>query len=134
MRISWQPSYETGVEEIDQQHRELFEKGNEFFKSVEKSKNPEEHIIILNYLVEYVKFHFNTEEKMMKRKKYSLAPTHKDNHVKLVQELVRIYTKLINQGYSSALSQEIFEFLQGWFVNHIHIYDRKLAEFLTKSR
>jgi len=132
VKFIWSSSFETGNTGIDEEHKKLFDMGNDFFDKIEENNNKETHVESLNFLVQYVKEHFMHERLLMKKIRYPLFETHKKDHEALVRRLVKIYQSLIDKGFSENLSNEITAFIQEWFVNHINIYDKKLAEFVKK--
>ena len=64
--ITWQDSYSTGVEELDKQHKAIFQCANELGKTV--AYNAVSGRIIngtMNYLKKYIEAHFGKEETCM---------------------------------------------------------------------
>lgn len=63
--ITWDDSMTTGVPEIDAQHKELFEKMNEFAEALACGKGRAETGEMLDFLQFYAQWHFQREETCM---------------------------------------------------------------------
>jgi hemerythrin len=73
MSLVWSDGLASGSEEIDNQHKELITRANRLLATFEgDGMNRQEISKIIDYLTDYVVFHFGTEEKYMDR---SLALT-----------------------------------------------------------
>ncbi|WP_022850761.1 bacteriohemerythrin [Limisalsivibrio acetivorans] len=131
MRFEWTDSLITGDKIIDSQHQTLFAKVNRYFEEYEKGASHESLIETMNFLVEYVKEHFSHEEKAMNLKGYPLRKSHMESHIKLVEQLVCLYKRLINEGPSDQISMDLFCLAQDWYVGHINNHDKKLASFMA---
>lgn len=132
MKAVWTSSLESGNETMDSQHKELFEHINSFFEGVEKEISHEMTVRTLNFLVKYVRFHFNTEEELMKQTGYAELAEHRCAHRELVTELMDCYKKLISNGNTEMVAQQLSTLLQEWFVSHIMGHDLRLATYLKQ--
>jgi len=133
MKANWNEALESGNETIDSQHRDLFNHINTYFDSLEKVYGHEITIKTLNYLLKYVRFHFGTEEELMKRYGYPDFSEHLTEHRKLVDELMNCYKSLISDGHSEEIVERLRILLNEWLVAHIMGYDMKLAEFMKEN-
>ena len=69
----WKEEYRIGVDMIDEQHRQLFDKIEhllEIAKGGSWESNRRECMEIIDFLVRYTIIHFETEEKFQKEKGY----------------------------------------------------------------
>jgi len=133
MRIEWTEKLESGYKEIDDQHRDLINRINEFFDGLEKHYTSEATTRTLKYLVGYVKKHFSTEERLMTEYGYEEYDHHYAAHKKLTEELVSCYRRLVASGNSAEVSEDLTEVLQVWFLEHILGYDMKMIDFLKSK-
>ncbi len=133
MKVEWCESLASGYETIDTQHKELFEHINTFFESFEKEYKHEVTIRTLNFLVKYVRYHFGSEEELMREHNYPEFKEHLSAHRIIVDKLMECYKDLISSGDSSKVNQEIKTLLQVWFVEHIMGHDIKLASYLNEN-
>ena len=74
--MKWNDEYSIGIVEIDEQHKKLFELSEIFNEATEINEIKD----ILLFLEEYMQFHFNTEESMMRKYNYELIEEHKKLH------------------------------------------------------
>ncbi|MBI5494612.1 MAG: hemerythrin family protein [Deltaproteobacteria bacterium] len=80
MALHWSSSLETGVAEIDLQHREFIARINRVFDACGKGQSAQELLSVLAFLEEYVVVHFGMEERHMKASGYPHYEQHKAQH------------------------------------------------------
>lgn len=125
----WKDDYNTGIDEIDTQHRQLFKLGSQIFDLVSLDDgfdHYDEIINILNDLREYTIYHFDFEEKYMLSIGYEDFDSHKDLHDKLIDRISNIETKDIDSDQKS-ISLNLLDFIATWIGNHILKEDFKYA-------
>jgi len=76
MRLEWQTKLETGVEQIDNQHRELYRLVNLVLDPGEETKVED----TLKFLENYVVRHFTDEEALQVASQFPDLPEHKEIH------------------------------------------------------
>lgn len=116
-----------GIVEIDEQHKKLFELSEILNEATEINEIKD----ILLFLEEYMQFHFNTEESMMRKYNYELIEEHKKLHDDL-KEKVTGYIELYFLGNYSFI-EELEEVVQEWIYEHILEEDRKYKEFFKNK-
>lgn len=80
--IQWNDNLASGSPDIDTQHKELFQRINSLLdalaKNADKNTTDRQEVSkIIQFLTEYVVFHFGTEEKYMAKFNYSSTSAHK---------------------------------------------------------
>ncbi len=131
MAIAWHDNLASGSPEIDGQHKELFTRVNALLAAFEKGTAGREEISkIVQYLTEYVVFHFGTEEKHMDTFKYSSSTQHKAQHEQFVKSFLKLKDRLLMEGINDSLAGETRELAVDWLLNHIKYSDRALGMFL----
>ncbi len=79
--LEWKPDYETGVPEIDTQHKVLFDNINRLGKLLDKEKvDRAEADYLLKFLVNYAEQHFKGEETCMARYRCPAHGKNKEEH------------------------------------------------------
>lgn len=130
--INWKKIYETGISEIDIQHKVLFKKMNQFFVELfSVSFNPADEVIfdILKELKAYYEYHLVCEKNI-----YS-----KDIIQKFYEKenvLPEKINELINEKNKADIVKlyKFAEFLRKWLVEHILLLnDNKFKEVLRKN-
>ena len=125
--MNWSKDYEIGIKIVDQQHEKLLNMINKLEGSMGKENVLKVMGDILRGLVDYVKFHFQDEEKVMKRIAYPELERHKKLHEELVRQVTEILIKIKKGEVITA--HELMGFLQRWLLDHIMAEDKKIGEF-----
>ena len=79
--------------------------------------------------VDYVKFHFAEEEKLMNKINYPEIEEHRVLHGKLTSHVVAILLRLKSEQEVSIY--ELRSFLKDWWNEHIGEEDRKIGRYLS---
>ena len=132
MNLRWNDTMAVGIDEIDSQHRELFERINALVAAMKEAHGADEVDKTLEFLSEYVTSHFNMEEKLMDLRDFpeAQAEAHKAEHEGFKKKFLEIKSKLDAEGPSSALSLKTSNLLGTWWIDHISRVDKKLGAFL----
>jgi hemerythrin len=126
--IEWDENYSVGVEELDEQHKQLFKIINKIFDIPDTKRVSQSISDLLADMREYASVHFATEEKYMSACAYPDIT----NHIRAHQQ----YRKKVNDLCArstvekSGLSEDILQFLYEWLTAHILNCDKKYAPFL----
>lgn len=129
--IEWSDSLSVGVDEIDEQHKELAHMVNELNVAIEGGwgREARDHIIVR--LVEYTRVHFATEESLMSISNYPNLKAHKKQHEHLIDIVKTYITKY--QEDPTASNYDLLFFLKKWLVEHIMKDDKVMGEHLIKA-
>jgi hemerythrin len=122
-KLEWEDKYSVGVEELDNQHKRMFAVINELLDSI-NTNSTEEHLgNIIEALIKYKMFHFETEEKYFKEFNYDGATEHIQKHKEFNDKLNQLKEKY--PEYSIEFAFELVDFLEDWLINHLMIIDQK---------
>lgn len=130
MAALWKDEYKVGIDKIDEQHRQLFDKIEhllEIAKSGDRKSNRQECMDTIDFLVDYTKFHFDSEQALQREKKYVSY----DQHVKIHEDFkntVQVYKELLGKDFSSKNLKSFIGCMLAWLVNHVCICDRKILK------
>jgi len=127
--IAWKPSLSVFVDEIDDQHKQLYVRMNAFLESVIRGDGKQEVGQTLKFLIDYCVVHFSTEERYMKRHDYPAYPTHKQAHKDLTASVLEIKQE-IEQGLTSQHIIALVNRLGAWVKDHIEKMDKDLGVYL----
>ncbi len=128
--VTWNPAWETGIQQIDEQHRQLLAQFEALLAGIHE-KQPEVRIPgLLVFLAEYVDTHFSTEEEHMKATLYPGFPGHKAIHDDMRAQVAQLVAQYDNDPAS--LTEEVLDFLTGWLIDHINEHDRRMAHHLVR--
>lgn len=125
-KLQWEEKYSVGVEEIDNQHKKMFAVINELLDAIEMN-SPESHLSnIIESLVKYKKFHFETEEKYFKEFNYEEAEDHIAKHKDFNNKLASLKEKYPENTIEFAF--ELVDFLEDWLIGHLMITDQRYVK------
>lgn len=129
--VEWNDKYSVNVEEIDNQHKKLFDILNRLYDSVSTGDSRPELQPILDDLLDYADVHFKTEEKYFDKFNYSESLSHKVEH----QEFVEMVLKFKESFLMHALrfNHPIKTFLLDWLLNHIMTEDTKYSDCFNSN-
>ncbi len=130
--VLWNESYSVGVDTIDSQHKKLIELLNRLYESFIDQSVGQKLEEVINELVDYTNYHFNTEEELFEQVGYSQKEEHIEEHQKFVKELDGFKKDL--QEKKSSLTFQLMNFLRNWLINHIALSDQAyVSHFRTKG-
>jgi len=133
LSFKWKTAYTVGIEEIDNQHKSLFEIGSKVYDLAllkDEYDHYDEIIKILDELKAYTKYHFSFEEKMMEESTdIDSTNKHKLEHKLFIEKLEKVNITAIDQAQNKAIL-EILQFTLDWITNHILHTDQKYFAFL----
>lgn len=123
--IKFESKHVLGIEEIDNQHKKIYETVNKLFEMQNSTKV--EIIDIYQNLLKEFKIHFETEESLMKKNKVVEFISHKLEHDRALQKYSD-YLKTLKKA-NSKLDMEILKSMKNWLENHFEKKDIKLKQF-----
>ena len=126
--IHWGQELATGIEQIDAQHRQLYETVAQLH-TLMRSKALSEVDVVLDALTQYASEHFATEEREMRSSAYPGFDDHRAAHLAFVQEFVRIRGLLEVRPTVSGVV-ELSSWLSDWLREHVRGLDAEMARFL----
>lgn len=132
MKLKWDKSLEIGHENIDEQHKELFEKVNYFFDSIESRMEKEETIRILDFLEKYADEHFNDEESLQRNYNYPRYMEHCAQHQAFRNQLSDIRYMLNNYGITGAVTNYFSQKIMVFWQYHVNYLDKSLGEYIKE--
>lgn len=123
------PEYYTGIDLIDQEHKELFRIADEAYQVLKDefiSDKFDNIVEIIVNLKEYAIKHFADEEEYMQSIKYKKFLSHKVEHVDFIDKLEAIDFDRMDRNQAGTLV-ELLEFLNDWLVHHILEKDKLIG-------
>ena len=130
--IEWNESYSVENEELDNQHRHMFEMINALFQAIGSDDAPVIVPAVIEDLGRYAVEHFRTEESYMAECEYPELEIHKQQHSEFcnkVSEWSRSYAEDTDKFATEAVG-----YLYGWLSNHILLQDKSYAPYLKKLK
>ncbi|MBR9867983.1 MAG: hemerythrin family protein [Oceanospirillales bacterium] len=130
--IIWKKEYDVGVREIDLQHRYFANLINRLEEELTENIDTEYQNSLIDELNAYARFHFISEENLMRKANYPDLELHRKHHQQLISNLANMELEL-DMNASSDNILGIIDFLVKWFLNHTTIEDQHFADYLDNN-
>lgn len=126
----WRIVYELKNELLDDEHKQLFDIG---LKALAYNDTDiKKHIkLTINELYDYMKTHFEHEEKFMKEINYPNIEEHILFHKNIIDQ-VNEFIKQLSTLKIVDFERKLIEYMDIWLINHIIYEDRKIIDFYQK--
>ncbi|GBE30005.1 bacteriohemerythrin [bacterium BMS3Bbin04] len=134
MYLKWKSSYDIGVPIIDRQHKQLFALIDELQREMTYGDARQMIPDVFARLANYTRYHFSTEELVMKKYGYSEIKEHKAKHQYFKQELANLVVR--HQNGNMMVSVDTYKTLRDWIIKHVTSAearaDQHFAEYIKK--
>lgn len=124
----WEDDFNTGDEEIDEQHKQVFTYINQLHSALKLESDEVEIQEILTGLSEFSVSHFKLEEEKMLASKYPKYDSHKEEHILFIERLSKL--SLDKNEKNKSINLRLLKFLKAWFSSHVLNTDKKFFIFL----
>jgi len=131
--IVWDHKYGTGIGLIDIQHRQLVNLANELYAACLTKGDHVETAFkdAMKRMVDYVRFHFDAENKLLTAIKYPDFANHKKMHDTLIKNILDA-SKDFGEG-KKFVPNNFVRTLVDWVFSHIAFYDRQYSLFAAEK-
>ncbi|MCL2265318.1 MAG: bacteriohemerythrin [Treponema sp.] len=125
--ISWDNKYYTGIELIDNQHRNLVRLTNELYAAclAKDDKLQTSFKDAMKRMVEYVRYHFEAENKFLTAIDYPDCQNHRKMHDNLIKKILDTVNDY-NEG-KKFVPNKFVRTLVDWVFGHIAFYDKQYS-------
>ena len=130
MAITWTEDLAVNIPEIDDQHKELFDRINLLFEACNKGEGRTEIGRTILFLEDYVKTHFSEEEKNMVSSQYPGYGAHKAQHAQFTDNLNSIKRQLNEEGPGVHIIIQTNRLVIDWLKDHIRTVDKAFGAYL----
>lgn len=125
--LEWQEKFNIKVPAIDEQHQAIFAMINNLYESLESGVYNSQTVgSVLIPIAECIKYHFQTEEKMMMEMNFQEYHYHKTLHERLTEQVMGFIIRL--KKNENVDINEFLNFVKDWFLTHIPEEDTKIAQ------
>ena len=124
--LEWSDAYLIGVEELDFEHKDLFNRLNELHKELARHDDKAKIEGCLGEIHARVLAHFALEEKFMRGTNFTNYEQHNREHddfLDVVVDIIEEFRVGPELSYGHALEAQ----LQRWIINHITTSDQELG-------
>lgn len=131
MIVQWKEIYQIGHEDIDQQHKKLFEIMNNLHDVQQNGTGQIVLESIFKQLTDYMAFHFSTEETLMTEVNYPNIEQHINAHEDFISRIYHCENK--SKLGNLIISIKVLNYLKEWVIDHILGTDKELGEYLKQK-
>lgn len=121
-KFLWQDDLTVGVQEMDNQHKELIGYINEL---VDELESDGDILTKFDKMAEFVVKHFNEEEALMEANQFEGLGPHKLIHKQLLTRVGDFRELIVNKELES---EKLIAFLKMWLTSHIKGIDTKYGQ------
>jgi hemerythrin len=126
MLIQWSEKYSTGVDAIDDQHKEIINQLNRLHESITSGLGKEVIMDILEFTSVYASKHFTFEENCMNQYRCPVAIQNKEAHREFVIRFQQIRDEISANPIEPEMVLEVYRELKDWISSHILKIDTHL--------
>jgi hemerythrin len=128
--LEWKNEYSVSNDEIDKQHKRLFEIGSELYVLLKSKKYDayDDIVSVLDELEKYTVYHFDYEEKLMKKYGYAGYEEQKREHDAFIRKLEET-NKLDIDEEQLVVMMDLVVFVANWITAHILKSDMQYKDF-----
>ena len=125
----WSDEYSVGIDQIDSQHKILFELINRLFQAALRREHESSTAEIIDTLIDYTRTHFELEEKLLQEASYPVLAEHHQEHQRFVEELESVACNFLLE--EKIVTFKLLNFLKHWLKEHILVTDIAYARALA---
>jgi hemerythrin len=133
MSIRWTDDLAVGISEIDNQHKELFQRINVLFEACNQGKGRTEISSTIAFLEDYVGTHFGTEERKMAQTRFPGRIAHVEQHTLFRKNLTAIKRQLEEEGPGIHVIILTNHMVVDWLRNHIRTLDKDFGAYMRNQ-
>lgn len=123
--LEWRKEFETGIADVDFEHRELIGLINQLHNQLAAETSAEKISDFLGEIFARIAAHFALEESMMRKHGYDQYLDHKSDHERLLDE-IRDIMDAFEQGTFDTYQDKLGTTIRDWFINHFKSSDARL--------
>ncbi|MBM3526358.1 MAG: bacteriohemerythrin, partial [Alphaproteobacteria bacterium] len=123
--IEWRSEFETGIAEVDHEHRELVAMINDLHRQLDGKAPTEAVDSFLGEVLSRIAAHFALEEAVMRGRRYDEYDAHKSDHERLLDEL-RDIMDAHHAGRGADYAGDLRHAVREWFITHFKTRDARL--------
>ncbi len=137
----WNENLETGIELVDEQHKNFLKHANEYILRIMASKaSPENNPNLergaekqFEFLHDYLQYHFQAEETFMADSNWPGYREHQAIHNQLKFK-VKALEQVMISGTKKQRMDGVTQLVEEWIVDHILNEDQKFADYYKERK
>lgn len=126
--MMWKESYKIGVESIDKQHKALFCAVDDLLKEIKEKADKTAFQKTIQFLKEYVVYHFSEEEAYQASIGYAGLKEHQKLHQEFTSAILAYEKKLLDTDFSLSVVKDLAGTLTTWLIYHVAGEDQNFVQ------
>lgn len=127
----WSDDFSVGIQEVDNQHKMLFELINRIFVVALRREHRGSMSEIIDTLINYTRTHFVLEEQLLRAAGYPGLATHMLEHGRFIERMESVARKYLQED--KVVTFELMNFLKHWLKEHILETDMAYADAIARA-
>lgn len=128
MTFVWREEFATGIEELDDQHKAMFDKVNELVEAARSGLPREQVGELIRALHEGALLHFECEEGHMEARRCSVCAANKLAHREFLRDFKGLREQFEQHGVTLNFVDQVQERVGAWLTTHLLAMDIALRE------
>lgn len=128
MILEWSDELSVGVVEIDSDHKKLLDIFNRFLDAYRFAESRSTVLSALTDIAGYASWHFDHEERIMRREKFPGLDVHKLQHSELLDGLAELIAGF--ETDRADITEATLDFLTEWVMVHLKTQDAELGRWI----
>jgi len=125
--FNWSDEFSVGVLAMDNHHKKLFDILNQMHESMKAGADEETLSKYITELVDYTKYHFAEEERMLEQVNYSGIDAQKRSHIAFIEKITEFQDQA-NSGMAIFAIPKVSKLGIDWLKEHILVMDTKYSD------
>lgn len=121
--LQWRGEFDTGIHEMDVEHRELIGQIMELQQSLAEVADSGRVLEALERIYAMIADHFALEERVMRKIRYKAYADHKEDHDILLDDLREMIDEVAEDGTLD--EAQLTSDLDRWFSDHFRLHDAR---------
>jgi hemerythrin len=136
LKMEWDESLAIGHDVIDGQHHALFNRVADFVSSVRQDHDYSRINSVIDFMDNYVRYHFDSEEQYMAESGYPFLPLQAQQHRRFSSYLAGFKQEVERDlsGHPTFLLFRTQVLVIDWLVNHVSKLDKHFGKFLLQKK
>lgn len=126
--IEWHERWNVGIEDIDRQHKNLFDMINKNLRNLRDTADAQEAGTFIDLMLEYVRSHFVTEEHHMLKEGYDKLKYHRQKHIELTERVLSFRNRYLCDNTVDV--ERLISFIDRWVASHVKNDDQDFGRYL----
>lgn len=133
MSLRWDDTKILGIEDIDDQHKEIFTRFELVSNAFQSGRGMEALQELIPFLEEYVQVHFSLEDRYMLKYSYPKIEAQRLEHTELVKDVKAMHECMQQGGASRELAARAFGNMIRWLIHHTSTQDREMTTYIIEQ-